>query len=695
MEHKTIDLDFILKHEFIHDNKNEIEYFKENKILLDFINKKEVILDTNIKEPEQQIKNLIFDNLCFDKFCFSNEKFKNDIIEINKEHIFVFDNAALTKHYLKNIKIIFQNIEYKIYIPFIYLAEQTIITEKNLNHMQIDIQSKFGESNVIIPIIMENNELNNFYKEIADNIGLIKKNNDKYKLLNYNLFNKSFYIEKNNKKNKSIKELNNIQNNFYDEKKKEVDYLYIYLSENKDKNIFFNKHFKKAYTLLNKFYKLSDILKKEKIDEFIFHKIIKKIVFSLKEARDTYYFIEIKKYQEIKKKSNFVFITTDEISNVRCVINRISSINIYNGIPRYINYINNNKYYLKLYDMYHLFTNKYINNEFLPNNNNNYYVNSNKIFLEHAVSILTKKINLIGGEKSENIFLDIFNKDNKKMIYNNYNENNNIINSKKIDENINRIYNKENILLQMNNKEIIEEKLKTYIKKFYEIYYTLFVKQTIIKTSIKYGSGDIKVVNLINEINVIFDNLIALYKENIPENKENKTNEYHKFYEVTGKNIIKFIDNLDFTRYEEDDNHVISNLNNSFKERIKYFIEYDSKDYNEHFTRYFPNPEKGIESLFVVYCIYKMIIYENRSEIFSFFQEVFSKYFDKYPIMSLYHIFYSNYSIEENKKNYIEYYDLEKHCYDINDVDRFYEDYPMIKTFDDFCKSDLFDEDNI
>jgi hypothetical protein len=71
-------------------------------------------------------------------------------------------------------------------------------------------------------------------------------------------------------------------------------------------------------------------------------KDIEKIVFSMKEARDSYYIQEILEMNKDKKQN--IFITSDKILTFRCLLNKISVINTLNGIIRYIVLFDNNKF---------------------------------------------------------------------------------------------------------------------------------------------------------------------------------------------------------------------------------------------------------------------------------------------------------------------------------------------------------------
>ena len=55
----------------------------------------------------------------------------------------------------------------------------------------------------------------------------------------------------------------------------------------------------------------------------------------MKEARDSFYIQEMLEIQK-NNNNNIIFITTDKILTFRCVFNKISVINILNGMIRYL-----------------------------------------------------------------------------------------------------------------------------------------------------------------------------------------------------------------------------------------------------------------------------------------------------------------------------------------------------------------------
>ena len=96
-----------------------------------------------------------------------------------------------------------------------------------------------------------------------------------------------------------------------------------------------------------------------------------KLILGTKETRDSYYIKEIKDYIESNKNYYPVYITKDEISNIRCTINKISSINMYPSIPRYFCYIDGDKLIIKLFSIFFDFakTGSFYQNKFSENFN--------------------------------------------------------------------------------------------------------------------------------------------------------------------------------------------------------------------------------------------------------------------------------------------------------------------------------------
>ena len=88
-------------------------------------------------------------------------------------------------------------------------------------------------------------------------------------------------------------------------------------------------------------------------DVFEFINRLRTLIMSMKESRDIYYLIEIKEMMKKIDSAQFFFITSDEITNYRCILEKISTINIYNKVPRYIVNIKNKKIAIKLFNIFH------------------------------------------------------------------------------------------------------------------------------------------------------------------------------------------------------------------------------------------------------------------------------------------------------------------------------------------------------
>jgi hypothetical protein len=202
-----------------------------------------------------------------------------------------------------NIKLIgkiFFSSEYKIFVPSIYLFEnlfgktkiEKIISEINKLHNSVDISNPFDEHNEIIPE----------KKQMAINIG-IYKDNDKFAILNFN----NISIEKNKSNiNSIIKELTNT--------KKYIEYYNN--TENKD---FYEMFLQEAHNEIQQIMINDSINPNLTIQQFNKMTNTIKLILGTKETRDTYYIIEILEYIKNNNQYKPIYVTKDEISNIRCV----------------------------------------------------------------------------------------------------------------------------------------------------------------------------------------------------------------------------------------------------------------------------------------------------------------------------------------------------------------------------------------
>lgn len=420
--------DFIFNLEILHDNKPDKKFIENIKSFNDIIRNKEV----NIKkynEPEQILKNLLFKNISYKQLFLKNEKFLNKLNFNTDDIILIFDNIQLrTKKYNIICDIIFKQ-KCSIFIPYVFLAEQSI------NH-PIDIDNKINyfkrkyKGLVFFNNYKKNEILRDKYKKISEHIGLCFLNTEKtkIKLLNYNSFTHPF------KKESIINELT---------------FLKIYFDAIDKKSDFFINVLNKAWQEYLLYFITNNKLDKNKlnsIDVNIHDKIIeiKKLMISFKQARDSYYLIEILDIYEKNKNSIPVFITSDEITCIRCIMNNISSLNIYGENIRYLCYIKKeneqNKLYIKLFNVLHFLMDEY--NDLI-----NIYKNNVELITNTSESLITKIIfNQNGGYYMFN--------DNKMIV-------SNLIVEKKI--------NHDNIIIELDEQLIITliDKINMFHKLFF------------------------------------------------------------------------------------------------------------------------------------------------------------------------------------------------------------------------------------
>lgn len=337
---EIVDDDLILSLEYYHDNPEYNKFLKKEQQFFDLINNKKINLTKFDTEPENILKEKLFQNIKYQNITLMDKKFKNEILlDPNDNWILIFDNMQLHSSNIKLIGKIFFSDNYKIFVPSIYLFENLfgkikinkIITDLDKLHNSIHVSNPFDEQENIIPE----------KKIMARNIG-IYKTNDKYNILNFN----NISIEKNKQNvNSIIKELENT--------KKYIEYY-----NNADNKDFYDLFLHDAYL------EIQNVLVNNIIDQNLtfqqFNKMTNtiKLILGTKETRDTYYIKEILEYVNNNNQYKSIFITKDEISNIRCVLNKISSINIFPSIPRYFCYIHNDKLTVKLFSIFFDFLGK-------------------------------------------------------------------------------------------------------------------------------------------------------------------------------------------------------------------------------------------------------------------------------------------------------------------------------------------------
>ena len=357
--------DLILSLEYYHNNPEHKKFLKKENNFFDIINNKKIDLSKFDSDPENILKEKLFENIKYQNITLTNKKFKNEIVlDPNDNFLLIFDNMQLHSSNIKLIGKIFFSSEYKIFVPSIYLFEnlfgktkiEKIISEINKLHNSVDISNPFDEHNEIIPE----------KKQMARNIG-IYKDIDKFTILNFN----NISIEKNKSNiNSIIKELTNT--------KKYIEYYNNI--ENKD---FYEMFLQEAHNEIQQIM-INDLINPNlTIQQF--NKMINtiKLILGTKETIDTYYITEILEYIKNNNQYKPIYVTKDEISNLRCVLNKISSINIYPSIPRYFCYIRDDKLTVKLFSIFFDFLGKgeYDKNKFAENF---------KIITKESKSLITK-----------------------------------------------------------------------------------------------------------------------------------------------------------------------------------------------------------------------------------------------------------------------------------------------------------------
>lgn len=340
--------DFILSLEYYHDNDELVKIIGIEETFYDIINNKKIKLNLIKDEPEQVLKELIFKDIVYQQLTIKNENFIDEInIDSNVKYLLVFDNMQLYNDNVKLMKEIIFRYNYEIYVPSVYIFEN-LMKYKKMDTLINNIKKL--DKNIIIDNPFDvNNDIKENKKQLARNIGVYKHNNT-YSILNFN----------NISKTKNKKNINNV--------KEEIQNVKSYIEYYSNNDEFYNMFLKDAHNEIKCLYN-----DKNKLDDLTYEEFLKmtnviKLILGVKETRDTYYIIELQQYI---KNTNYkpVYITKDEISNIRCVINKISSINIYPSIPRYFCYVDNNKIIIKLFSIFFDFDNSkdYRKNKFLDN----------------------------------------------------------------------------------------------------------------------------------------------------------------------------------------------------------------------------------------------------------------------------------------------------------------------------------------
>jgi hypothetical protein len=299
----------IMRLEFAHDLK--MSNIK-NKKFYDLVKNKELkILDDLPSNIEEYLKSqfINYNKSSLIDFFKSNPKVEDKKLDLS-EYSIVFDNLTFKKSIINKLVKIFNITNY--YQTFIGNAEQFLVSDKN------EISKRF---------LNNENELLREYLIEAILIGFFPKS--KNKLLTFSKYNN--FTE------------------YTDEFEKELKLLLEFILEVKDyKDIFtekihlrFIKRLIRAEKQIKKILNNDDNNSKGKIYKKKYRDKIEKLIFSMKEARDSYYIQEMINIQ--KENKNIIFITTDKILTFRCIFNNISVINILNGMIRYMAIYRDNK----------------------------------------------------------------------------------------------------------------------------------------------------------------------------------------------------------------------------------------------------------------------------------------------------------------------------------------------------------------
>ena len=301
----------IMKLEFVHDlGKNKIE----NKIFYDLINKKEIYINETVPSDSEDyiIKQILNFNDGVFKNNYSLDNTEFNIKSIADYHV-VFDNVTYSENLINKLKVIFGINNY--YETFIGSCEKMIQHKNKLSDQFFEngkLKSKYIKESLLIGFLpISQNTLINYipFKKFANKLESIE---GELKILH------TF-----------CKEVITIYNSYrYELKLDEEFYLY------------FINSIKKINDVLDEYFKESN--NKLKLDLYIVNKTkIEQIIYSMKEARDSYYIEELEEILQENKKT--IFVTTDKILTFRCILKNIPVINITNFMIKFIVLFDNNK----------------------------------------------------------------------------------------------------------------------------------------------------------------------------------------------------------------------------------------------------------------------------------------------------------------------------------------------------------------
>jgi hypothetical protein len=428
-EDKTYSSYDLLSFDFLHDNKNQVDFFKSNKVynlnyLLDLkqtnylqnfnnnvkFNINGEYLKNNIpNNVEDYVKNIMFSN-----FVNKTEHYVNttDIIPIkyDNKYVLILDNMQCSLNNILNVKMLLNNPTIKIYIPFIACCEK--INPKCINNAEdtikcVNIKNAYNSlrKNLIDTNELEKNNISIYGCDFYDNAGNLKQeykdesiligfdyiNN---KLLNFNdindlpeevLIDKTDNAEMTKKKNEKKFKNSIIINKIiaiFNEFKRFTEIIKI------NNILYYNNVIKKILEdiefleITNYVYNTKDEITKNNLQKF---DNVKALIYSMKEMRDWYYVKEIVKRNKDLFDEEPIFCTVDSINLFRSIIYRISTFNLSHYNVKYTTmYVkNNNKeyiYYKQISPSYFYLNNNEISNQTkqkiydLLNNNDTFFV---------------------------------------------------------------------------------------------------------------------------------------------------------------------------------------------------------------------------------------------------------------------------------------------------------------------------------
>lgn len=630
-----IELNDILQLEFLHDNPDDLKIIKNGNLCCNMIERKHIIIDTSNNNPEEKMKELIFDNINYKDLKIRNSKLDNNITIDDKVNfkdtiILVFDNMQLKSENIKMMKYIFKDKHIKIFIPFIFFAEQLLNNVKPYKIKQIieHYKEKFVEycDEIIIDnYFTETNDLLDFYSIEAENIGFYYDDiNDK--LINYNIFSST--------NNLIIK--NQVINNENTKKKKQLIYqlniVYKFLKKFKigDKRQKIYKNIEMLKTKFELYFIHNNKINENVIITEDIYKLfidIQTFIMSLKESRDTYYLKEIKSMmlKDIYIDSQFFYITTDEISNCRCIIEQISTINIYGDIPRYIITLRDNKVMLKLFNIFqNLIKVTDTNNEIYKLIDNARKINSQQI-INNSKNLLTK-IYHGGLYRNNEQIININNIFDKKIDFFKLNLDKNIKDFK-YKEAI-YIMNEESQLKFIKNKNYME--ILNYIKNIYSLNFKLCGNFDIdnYKTIEEITKQNPILLDTIKQFNQIFEELEFLYDTISPKELIKNLKKIDK------RNILNKIEDTGKLMSDEE----IKELDDAEKiPDIKYFTGTIDSVFNGNYDKFKNVTKKNIpeDKWRGIYCAWFLEIglnYHFKDDTLKFYKYIFPDLFKKYPI---------------------------------------------------------------